>query len=154
MLLLTAIVSLALVLIIAQLALAQQYTTQPNMSSTQPTGAEQTTPAAAPTGQNPIQNQPATGSQNSPASSNNLMHLDPNNHLVVDCPAVSDRLTQLQATQGTNPQSAALVGAQELSGLCADGGYTPSNGGEANGSSPNTTNSTQPQSQPATSSGG
>ena len=166
--LLAAMVALVLLLAIAKLALAQQggvptrlvNTTQQDTGGTQSAGEGQST--AVPSGQNDAsQTQPAPGAKgtlpNAPAL---LMHLNRNNELVIDCPAVSDKLAQLKATppnQEPQPQAqAALVGAEELSRLCADGGFRPSNnGGEANGSSPNGTGSTQPQqSQRTTSSGG
>ena len=156
--------TLVLLLASAQLALAQQYPTQSmqapqqqDTGGTQPTGAGQPTqaaPAGQPAGQNAAQNQPATGPQNSTPSSNDLTHLDPNNNLVIDCPAVSNRLAQLEAASpGTDPQTlSALTQVEELSRLCGDGGFNPSNGGGANNnnnesSSPNGTGPTQQSQQ-------
>jgi len=138
---------LVLVLATAQLALAQQYPTQTPVQQTpqqqdtasgaQPTGAGQTTPVDPAAGQNPGQNQPATGSQSPPSPAAGLMLLDQNNQLVIDCPAVSSALAQPRLTQTEQ------VELQELSQLCADGGFVPANSGGGNQPSPNRTDATQ-----------
>jgi len=142
---------LVLVLATAQLALAQQYPTQTPVQQTpqqqdtasgaQPTGAGQTTPVDPAAGQNPGQNQPATGSQTPPSPAAGLMLLDQNNQLVIDCPAVSNALAQPRLTQTEQ------VELQELSQLCADGGFVAANRGGGNQPSPNRTDATQPQPQ-------
>ena len=138
---------LVLVLATAQLALAQQYPTQTPVQQTpqqqdtasgaQPTGAGQTTPVDPAAGQNPGQNQPATGSQTPPSPAAGLMLLDQNNQLVIDCPAVSNAFAQPRLTQTEQ------VELQELSQLCADGGFVPANSGGGNQPSPNRTDATQ-----------
>jgi hypothetical protein len=136
---------LVLVLATAQLALAQQYPTPPvqetpqqrDTSGTQPTGAGQTTPADTAAGQSPGQDQPATGSQSSPSPAAGLMSLNQNGQLVIDCPAVSNALAQPGLTQTEQ------VELQELSLLCADGGFVPANSGGGNQPSPNGTDATQ-----------
>src|SRR5918998_1565669 len=124
-----------LVLATAQLALAQEYyPTQPvqetpqqrDTSRTQPTGVGQTTPADTAAGQSPRQDQPATpaGWQSSPSPAAGLMSLNnQNGQLVIDCPAVSYALAQPGLTQTEQ------VELQELSQLCADGGFVPVNSG-------------------------
>jgi hypothetical protein len=137
---------LVLVLATAQLALAQQYPTPPvqetpqqrDTSGTQPTGAGQTTPADTAAGQSPGQDQPATpGSQSSPSPAAGLMFLNQNGQLLIDCPAVSNALAQPGLTQTEQ------VELQELSQLCADGGFVPANSGGGNQPSPNGTDATQ-----------
>jgi hypothetical protein len=161
--LLAATVALVLLLAIAQLAMAQQdmapaqslNTPQLDTDETQTAGGgegEGQSTAPDPSGQNEAsQTQPAAGAKGNPSdtSSDLLMQLNQNNKLVIDCPAVSDKLSQLKATPANDPQTqAALIGAEVLSQLCADGGFKPSNNaGETNGSSPNGTGSTQPQQQ-------
>jgi hypothetical protein len=142
---------LVLVLATAQLALAQQYPAQPvqqpvqetpqqrDTSGTQPIGAGQTTPADTPAGQSPGQDQPATpGSQSSPSPAAGLMFLNQNGQLLIDCPAVSNALAQPGLLTQTEQ-----VELQELSQLCADGGFVPANSGGGNQPSPNGTDATQ-----------
>ena len=132
--------AIALLLATAQLALAQQDTV-----GTPTAGEGQTTPADT-SGQNPSQTQPAVGSQDSPSSVAGLMHLNKSNELVVDCTAVSNELAQLQAAPANDSQSQAeLVGAENLSQLCAESGFTPSSGGGGTGSGLDGTGSTPPQ---------
>ena len=148
---LTVVATLGLLLATAQLALAQQDPTQPvqeapqqNAGGTQPSGAVQQ-PAPADTAG---QNQPPTGSQSPPSSATNtprFMSLDKNNQLVIDCPAVSNALANPGLTQ---PEQ---VGLQEMSQLCANGGFAPTtntSGGGSNQPSSNGTGTTQ-QPQPS-----
>src|SRR5215213_8429825 len=171
--LLAAMAALVLLLAIAQLAIAQQdmapaqslNAPQQGTGGTQTAGGGggegQSTAAPDPSGHDDAgQTQPAAGAKGTTPSTSSdlLMQLNQDDELVIDCPAVADKLAQLEATPANDPQTqAALVGAEELARLCADGGFKPSdNAGEANGSSPNGgTGSTQPQQQiqPTTSSG-
>lgn len=162
----TAVLALVLLLTVAQLALAQQdvapaptlSTPQQGTGGTQsPGGGEGQSTAPDPSGQNDaIRTKPAeAGAKSTPPnnSSGLLMHLNRNNELVIDCPAVSSALL---ANPGlTQPEQ---VGLQELSQLCASGGFPPTtntNGGSGGGSTqPNSngpTGTTQPQQSQGTS---
>ena len=148
----------ALVLIVAQLALAQQDTlpAQPVNTTTQqdPTGGTQPagdgqSQAADPSGQNSAsQTQPAAGAG---SALPDLMHLDQNHNLVIDC-AASDQLAQVKAALANDPQlQGALGGVEELSRLCADSGFVPANSSGVNQPSSNATDPTQPQQSQGTS---
>ena len=144
----------ALLLVTAQLALAQQYA-QPdqieathqdiNNTGTQTTGGEQTAPPPDPAQQSGGSTTPSLGgSADQPSTGNNpnaLMHLDENNELVVDCAAVDAALAQPQGQSTSTPSDlqsqAALTGLKELSQLCVDSGYTPANSGSTPSSSTN-----------------
>jgi hypothetical protein len=151
----------ALVLIVAQLALAQQDTlpAQPVNTTTKqnPTGGTQPagdgqSQAADPSGQNGAsQAQPAAGAG---GALPDLMHLDQNHNLMIDCQAVSDKLAQLNnATPANDLQlQGASVGDEELlAGLCADSGFVPANSSGVNQPSLNATGPTQPQQSQGTS---
>src|SRR5215213_10947847 len=158
-----AVLTLVLLLAIAQLALAQQdmapaqslNTPRQDTSGTQTPGGrgggEGQSTAPDPSGQNDAsRSQPAAGAKGTPpdTSSALLMRLNRNNELVIDCPAVSAELAQLKATPANAAQSqAALVGTEELSRLCADGGFPAATGGggSTQPSSNGTTGTTQPQ---------
>lgn len=160
-----AVLALVLLLAIAQLALAQQDmapapslgTPGQDTGGTQsPGGGEGQSMSPDPSGHNDAsQTQPAAGAKGTPPnnSSGLLMHLNRNNELVIDCPAVSHALL---ANPGlTQPEQ---VGLQELSQLCASGGFPPTtntNGGGGGGStqpsSNGTTGTTQPQQSQGTS---
>ena len=86
---------LVLLLVTAQLALAQQDTTTPSQYSGTPQQQ---------------QTQPAAGSQSSPSDAGSSMHLNKNNELVINCPTVSSGSTQTD---------------QQAAQLCADSGYKP-----------------------------
>ena len=89
---------LVLLLVTAQLALAQQDTTTPSQYSGTPQ-QQQTQPAAG-------------GSQSSPSGTGASMRLNKNNELIIDCPTVSSGSTQTD---------------QQAAQLCADSGYKPAN---------------------------
>ena len=88
---------LVLLLVTAQLALAQQDTTTPSQTSGTPQQQ---------------QTQPAAGSQSSPSGTGASMRLNKNNELLIDCPTVSSGSTQTD---------------QQAAQLCADSGYKPAN---------------------------
>lgn len=151
---LTVIATLGLLLATAQLALAQQDTTQPvqegpqqqNAGGTQPSGVVQqpTTPADT-AGQNPGQNQPSLGPQSPPSSTTTtpkFMSLDKNNQLVIDCPAVSNALANPGLTQPEH------LGLQELWQLCANGGFAPTTNTNGGGSNQPGSNGPAPTPQP------
>jgi len=146
--------TLMLVLVAAQLALAQQDT-----GTTQPVQAEQP-PASDPaqqhqTGQQDAsQAQPAGEGQASIPGLDGLMRLNENNNLVINCEAVSERLAQLNQlgqTQANDPQfQPALARIESLAQLCADSGFTPSGaGGSATPTTPADGGSTTPTTPPA-----
>ena|ERR671939_249635 len=122
-------VVLALLLAASQLALAQQAADQQPASTPQPAGEAQ-----AP---QPNQNQ--------------VVRLNADNELVVDCQAISDGLATLRQageTQTTDPQVQSEVElAEGLLQLCIDSGFTPAGSGSTapSTSSPTDTGSTQPQ---------
>jgi len=97
---------LVLLLVTAQLALAQQDTTTPSQYSATPQ-QQYTSGAPSSTGG---QTQPAAGSQSSPSAAGSSMHLNKNNELVINCPTVSSGSTQTD---------------QQAAQLCADSGYKP-----------------------------
>ena len=94
-----------LLLVSAQLALAQQDTTTPSQTSGTP---QQQYASDTPTTGG--QTQPAGGSQSSPSDTGSPMHLNKNDELVIDCPTVSSGSTQTD---------------QEAAQLCAASGYKP-----------------------------
>lgn len=104
---------LVLLLVTAQLALAQQDTTTPSQTSGAP---QQQYASDTPTTGG--QTQPAGGSQSSPSDAGSPMLLNKDNQLVIDCPTVSSGSTQTD---------------QEAAQLCAASGYNPadSSGGSA-----------------------
>jgi len=123
--------ALALVLAVAQVALAQQ-----NPDQIQTTDDLQTTGGGEPSASRPsppdqaqqdASQSPPSGAEPEAATANldSLMRLNKQNNLVIDCPAVADELTQLQGTSVGSPQDDKMLRQlKELSLLCTASGFT------------------------------